>query len=134
RRMWMLVHRRLDLLAELDLAFDAPAVREHERENARVLVPFAPHPHHRPVALVVEQPSVLVDEPEAPVAAHAAALEHDLVRVLKPERLHRRNRDPNNVRLHAEDRSRATWLRGSRLRHGQGRRRSPAGPASTEPN
>ena len=87
RRMRMLVHRRVDRVAQLDSAYDAAPVWERQRQDARVLVPLGAHPHHGPVALVVEEPAVLVDEPEAPVPANAAALEDDLLRMLEAERL-----------------------------------------------
>jgi hypothetical protein len=99
RRVRVAVHLRVDRLAELDGALDARAVREAERELARLLVPLGADADDRAVALVVEEPAVLVDEPEAPVAAHAVELEVDLLRVDEPERLDRCDRDANDARL-----------------------------------
>src|SRR4051794_19130442 len=103
--MWMLVHRRVDRVAELDCVFDAAPVGERQRQDARVLVPFGAHPHHWPVPLVVEEPAALVDEPEAPVSAHASTLEDDLLRMLEAERLDGGDGDADDLRLHEADRS-----------------------------
>src|SRR5207248_5121917 len=86
-RVLLPVQNRVDRVAELDDAVDALAVREDERQAARLLVPLGADSYQRPVALVVDEPPFGVDEPEAAVAPDASALEHDLVGVHEPERL-----------------------------------------------
>ena len=59
--------------------------------------------HHRAVPLVVEEPAVRVDEPEAPVArARRLRSSSTSSGCTQPERLHRRDRDADDAGLHAE--------------------------------
>ena len=99
-RVLLPVQNRVDRVAELDDAVDALAVREDERQAARLLVPLGADSYQRPVALVVDEPPFGVDEPEAAVAPDASALEHDLVGVHEPERLDGRDRDADDATGH----------------------------------
>src|SRR5215471_5861794 len=89
-----------DVLAQLDQTLHSRSVREIEREPLRRFVPLRANAQHRPVALEVVQPPVLVDEPEAAVPTGAATHKIDAFRMNEPERLHRRDRDPRNATLH----------------------------------
>src|SRR5438067_13368747 len=99
--MRVAVHDRVDRVAELDRALDAHAVGEGEREYARLLVPLGRDLHHRSFTLAVVEPTRSVDEPEAPVAAHAVVLKLDLLRMHEAERLDRRDREAGDCGGHA---------------------------------
>src|SRR5262245_63115974 len=77
--------------AELDDPLDPRTVGKREGELARLFVPLGPDADHRAVALAVEEPPGIVDEPEAAVPAHTADRDVDGVRVDEPEGLDRRD-------------------------------------------
>ena len=89
-----------DGVAELDLAFEHVAVGEPEREPAGLLVPVRADPDERRQLLPVQEPSVLADQVEATVLAHAERLQPDGFAVLEREPLYRGDGDPGDVRGH----------------------------------
>src|SRR6185437_752214 len=105
-----------------DLALDDRAVREREREPARLLVPLRKDSHQLGMALAVDEPAVRVDEPEAAVAGHAGPAELDLVGVQQVERLHRRDRDARDLAFHLANLATGAARALPRLRRRDGRR------------
>ena len=67
------------------------AIRKVEREPLGRRVVLGPDPHERTVIGAAEETSVFPGEEEAPVLAHAGRLELDLLGVLEPEALDRRD-------------------------------------------
>ena len=99
--MRLVVQPRLDGITRLDDTLYAEAVGKLEREPPRRLVPLGAHAQELRQVLVVEEPAVSVDEPEAPVARHPAGPELYLVRVDDVESLYRRDGNACDPALHA---------------------------------
>ena len=127
-RVRLAVHLRLDGLARLDDPFHLAAVREREDELSRRLVPRGMHAQQLRALLVVHEPAVAVDEPEAAVAGDAGVPELHLVGIDDVQRLDGRDRDADDLAFHVR---KPSYEGGSRTSTTSPPRRTPL-PSSSK--